>query len=385
MQAVTESQAPKSVNSNQLAQLDDVKGTVFSFLLHLTSMEEQKVVVKFYTLLQKENSEIHSDLVKAFSDDALSLRTVQKWAKLFREGRASTADDPRSGRPVTATTEDNVIKVKHLIDEDPKITKKALMVEVGVSIGSIEEILHNKLNMTKLSCRWVPRLLTSMQRETRRELCNLFINKFDTDTDKFMQSIITGDETWLYAYDPASKESSKEWREKGSSPPIKPMAQKSVRSKVMAAVFFDPEGVIHIEYLERGKFVNSQRYIEALANLRNSIRRRRRGKLSSGILLHHDNAPAHRSAATRQVISQHGFEVLPHPPFSPDLAPCDLYLFPQIKKMIKGHRFEGIDELKQAFEAALFSKSPEFFREAFFKWRYRAEKCVEHNGDYIEK
>ena len=79
------------MNSNQLAQLDNVKGTIFSFLLHLTLMEEQRVVVKFYTLLQKENSEIHLDLVKAFGDDALSLRTVQKWAKHFREGRATTA------------------------------------------------------------------------------------------------------------------------------------------------------------------------------------------------------------------------------------------------------------------------------------------------------
>ena len=74
-------------------------------------MEDQRVV-NFYTLLQKENSEIHSDLVKAFGDGALSQRTVQKWARLFREGRASADNDPRSGRPVTATAEDNVIKVK---------------------------------------------------------------------------------------------------------------------------------------------------------------------------------------------------------------------------------------------------------------------------------
>ena len=49
------------------------------------------------------------------------------------------------------------------------------------------------------------------------------------------------------------------------------------------------------------------------------------------------------------------------------------------------HRFEEVAELKQAFEAVLSSKSPEFFREAFFEWRYRAEKCVEHKSDYIEK
>ena len=121
----------------------------------------------------------------------------------------------------------------------------------------------------------------------------------------------------------------------------------------MAAVFFDPKGVIHIEYLERGKFVNSLRFIEILGNLRNSIRLKGRGKLSSRILLYHGNAPAHRSAATPDAISHHGFEILPHPAYSPDLAPCDFHLFPQIKKMIKGHRFEGIAELKEAFEAAL--------------------------------
>jgi len=83
---------------------------------HSSSMEEQRIVVKFCTLLRKSNTEIHSDLVRAYGDEALSLRTVQKWAKLFRDGRESTADDPRSGRPVTATSEDHIVKTKQLIE-----------------------------------------------------------------------------------------------------------------------------------------------------------------------------------------------------------------------------------------------------------------------------
>ena len=112
---------------------------------------------------------------------------------------------------------------------------------------------------------------------------------------------------------------------------------------------------------------------------------RRRGKLTRGILFHHDNAPAHRSCECVSALSQHGFEILPHPPYSPDLSPCDFHLFPQIKRQLKGRRFKDIGELKQAFEDAIAEKPTDFFEGAFQTWRHQAEKCVINNGDHVEK
>ena len=121
---------------------------------------------------------------------------------------------------------------------------------------------------------------------------------------------------------------SMEWRVKGASSPVKPLMQKSIGTKVMVLVFYDGQGVIHIDYLNPGETVTTAHYITALSNLRQALRHRRRGKLTRGILFHHDNAPAHRSRECVSALSQHGFEILPHLPYSPDLSPCDFHLFP---------------------------------------------------------
>ena len=158
-------------------------------------------------------------------------------------------------------------------------------------------ILHENLNMSKVSARWVPQLLTTVHRQARIELCNHFINMFDRDPEQFISRIVTGDETWLYGYDPATKQMSMEWRVKGASPPVKPLMQKSISTKVLALVFYDEQGVIHIDYLNPGETVTTARYITALSNLRQALRHRRRGKLTPGILFHHDNAPVHTGVA----------------------------------------------------------------------------------------
>ncbi|GFR93850.1 transposase [Elysia marginata] len=78
------------------------------------------------------------------------------------------------------------------------------------------------------------------------------------------------------------------------------------------------------DYMEKGKTVTGENYSGLLKRLRSELARRRRGKLLSGVLLLHDNAPAHRARQIVETTERCGFEILPHPPYSPDLAPSDL-------------------------------------------------------------
>jgi len=94
---------------------------------------------------------------------------------------------------------------------------------------------------------------------------------------------------------------------------------------------WDSEGVLMIDYLERGKTVTSIYYAELLRKLRAAIKNRRCGKLHQGVLLHHDNAPAHTSAVAMTAIRECGFELLNHPPYSSDLAPSDFCVFRSCK------------------------------------------------------
>jgi len=116
-----------------------------------------------------------------------------------------------------------------------------------------------------------------------------------------------------------------------------PKKAKTVPSagKVMATVFWDSQGVIYIDYLKKGKTVTGLYYFELLGRFAAELQKIRPHLAKKKVLFHHDNAPAHTSALE---VVELGYE-LPHPPCSPDLAPCDFFLFPNLKKSVAGQKF----------------------------------------------
>ena len=106
----------------------------------------------------------------------------------------------------------------------------------------------------------------------------------------------------------------------------------SSTGKVMLTVFWDKKGVIVEHYLPKGQTVNSRSYCDLLQNhLRPAIRSKRRCLLSKGVCLQQDNARPHTANATMMTLRHMKSEVLPHPPYSPDLAPSDFHLFGPLK------------------------------------------------------
>ena len=135
-----------------------------------------------------------------------------------------------------------------------------------------------------------------------------------------------------------------QWKHPGSPPPKK-FKRVSSAGKVMASVFWDSQGVIMIDYLEQGRAINDAYYAAELRCLRQEIAKKRRGKLTHGVLLLQNNAPAHISQVAMTAATECGFEVLPHPPYSPDMAPSHFCLFPKLKSNLHGTQFgsnEGI-------------------------------------------
>ena len=102
-----------------------------------------------------------------------------------------------------------------------------------------------------------------------------------------------------------------------------------------------------IDYLEQGSTINGAYYAGELRRIRQEIARKRRGKLTRGVLLLHDNDPAHRLQVAMTAATECGFEILPHPPHSPDNAPADFYLFPKLNSHLRGTQYgsnEGVIE-----------------------------------------
>ena len=107
--------------------------------------------------------------------------------------------------------------------------------------------------------------------------------------------------------------------------------------------------------------------------------------LSCGVCLLHDNAPVHMSAVALAAVKECGFDEIEHPPYSPDLPPCDYYLISKLKKYLRGKKFDDDEEVKTAVVEHFADKEPEFFLKGIELLVHRCEKCVEVKRDYIEK
>ena len=106
-----------------------------------------------------------------------------------------------------------------------------------------------------------------------------------------------------------------------------------------------------MDHLPKGQTINGQYYANLLRKLRGDIKLKRRGMLSKGVRFHQDNAPVHKSAIAMAAAHECRFELLPHPPYSPDLAPSDFHLFPKLKNALSGNHFRSDDDVKAAVQA----------------------------------
>ena len=127
--------------------------------------------------------------------------------------------------------------------------------------------------------------------------------------------------------------------------------------KILLTVFWDSQRVNMTEFLEAGNNVNSAHW--------NNIKTYGGGCVELGgqprILLLHDNARPHTARAMIEALETLKFEVLSHPPYSPDLAPSDFHFFPHLKRDLKGTHFTSYDEAKQAVTSWIKQRAPEFF------------------------
>ena len=157
---------------------------------------EQQIVIKF---LVKEGTpvvEIVKRLKAVFGEDTLSTSTIYEWAKQFKDGRISVDDDKRVVVPRAAITQDNIAAVDLAIKQNRWISVLELSSNVGVSVGSIDTIIHEHLLYSKVSARWVPKMLTEQHKQARVSACQQLLDRFNAEGETFLQRTVTGAETW---------------------------------------------------------------------------------------------------------------------------------------------------------------------------------------------
>ncbi|GFR95245.1 histone-lysine N-methyltransferase SETMAR [Elysia marginata] len=155
---------------------------------------EYRSVIKFLYLKGQNSTEIHQEMVQVHAEKCPNFSAVTHWVRKFESSFLSVMDEHRKGRPPSVVTEKNVSNVEKLIMQDRRITVKQLAFASKISIGSVETILHDHLNLNKMSARWVPRLLTSDQQQERVNCCKHLLRQEANDAF-FYRRIVTMDKT----------------------------------------------------------------------------------------------------------------------------------------------------------------------------------------------
>ena len=355
--------------------------------LSVTSTEAQHAVIYSFWKRGKRATDIHRHLSESFGEDnALSLRTVQWWCKEFREGRTTLDRDPGQGRPTDPNTDSLPRKIQDILDEDARVTVRELEDLTGAPKSTLFRTLKS-MELCKLSARWVPRILTLELKQRRMEACQRNLELVDDcgGAHAFLSRLVTSDESWISHFDPETKEQSKAWMRRGSDPPLK-AAKSAWKKKIMLTAFFDRSGVLTLDFLEDGATINSDRYCQSLKKLKTDYRNKRRGQSSKDILLLHDNAKPHVPKKTKEALENLGIIVIDHPPYSPDLSPCDFFLFGRLKKELRGRTFDQRDSLEDEVRRVfhLIIQRDEYTR-AMENLLKRWRKCIAVHGDYVEK
>lgn len=347
------------------------------------STEEQRAYVKIECLRGSRPSQIHENLQEACGDTALSRSRVFEWARRFSEGRTSIDDDPRSGRPVSKTDENHVEQVRKLISEDARITCDSVAEHVDISHATAHHIITSILGLRKLAAKFVPHLLTEEQKRNRVITCAAHIRRYRREGQVFLNRIVAVDETWARCYEPELKRQSAQWCGPGDSRPTK-MRQGGSRLKQMVILAYSSKKVLLVDFVPSGCSVNKDYYKNFLSRLRRAIRDKQPELHAAGPILLQDNASCHKAEIVMNLLDQFGWEPLPHPPYSPDLSPCDFDAFPKIKEPLRGSRFSTLEELKKAWTDCVKTLVANGGLIGIMKLPDRWTASIELEGNYIE-
>jgi len=181
------------------------------------------------------------------------------------------------------------------------------------------------------------------------------------DADKhFLNKIITGDDTWCFAYDPETKRQSSEWVGETYSRPKKLKFQRS-RTKIMLIIFFDSQGVAHKEFLPEGKTLNTEFYKGVMDRLLKCIQRVRPAAFCfRDLFLMHDNAPAHKAASVCQFLTPKNVTTLYHPLVLPKFIFARLFSVLQVENKVKRTSLCG--RIKEGPKRGIFGSFSETVR-----------------------
>lgn len=356
---------------------------IFASEMEFTQSDVRKLI--YYGWIRGLNGvRIAEEINGALGDSTVTERTCQNWTKQFKDGVFNFEDKERDGRPPTENIEDKI--EQHLV-ENKLATSREIAAALNCSYSTVLRHLH-KMGRRYLVWRWVPYKLTPENKNNRMAISGQNLTMLERNN--FLNQLITVDECWLFQDNEGNRPGShnRSWVEgAGDHPHVVKQTPLTTR-KQLIIVFWDVKGLILLKVLPRNVSITAEVYCSALDELKDALlanRRRTAGAGFQNFHFLHDNARPHSARITQEKLQELQFTVLRHPPYSPDLSPCDYYLFSPMKAALKGANYKSSEDVITVIKNWFKSKNEEFFRQGIHALPDRWRKCVASGGNYFQR
>ncbi|PNF39838.1 hypothetical protein B7P43_G02822 [Cryptotermes secundus] len=216
----------------------------------------------------------------------------------------------------------------------------------------------------------------------RMQVASRLLQQLEEESDAFLKSTVTTDETWVNYFIFESQQSSRKWRHT-SSPKPKRARRSCSEGKVMATFLWNWQGVIHVDFLTDARTVNAGYYSDLLAT---DMKEKVRSKQKTGrkrVAFLHDNARPHTAKTTMEIEMEPSDTSAVQSQFGLNLAPSDFYLFGRLKSDLQGMQFVE-DTVIQTVREWICRQPQAFFKKGIRMLPECWKKCVDSGGEYVE-
>jgi histone-lysine N-methyltransferase SETMAR len=337
---------------------------------------DQRMIVAYLALKRLSARAIHEDLTATLGRDAMAYSTV---ARYLHDAHCSPLHQTTLSVDVPRSLDDSDQAILSALDENPFASVRQLSRLTHIPPTTVYRRLTQSLGFTARHLRWVPHALSQLQKAQRVELSRELLRTLRIQHDRAWHDIVTLDESWFYL----TTDHESIWLPEGGAVPER--ERHTIQSKkFMLTIVWNPSGFHLINILAKGCTFNSTHYITEILSPLADWRLTEAGGCKRKLIVHADNARPHVARQTIGFLEQNGMKRGPHPPYSPDLAPSDFYLFGYVKGCLAGNAFADADELLDAVQRILEGIEKATLQAVFLEWMERLEKCIDTNGEYVE-